>query len=220
MKKLYNKGLLFFFLLCFLTFDSLTNFVNKIKSDPEIDQSLSIKYQNLLKDFQDLATQKEITLLDSKTSYAQVIIQDPLEFFEEVTISKGKEENITPFSAVLTNDGLIGIINKVNNHTSKVRLLTNTQTHLSVKVGDSYGILTTNDRKENWVKNLTKETKLEVGNEIYTSGLTEVPGGILIGVVEQIDEDDLGLTIAVKIKRNASIDNLNYVTILTKEQTE
>ena len=99
-------------------------------------------------------------------------------------------------------------------------MLTNTQTHLSVKVGDSYGILTTNDRKENWVKNLTKETKLEVGNEIYTSGLTEVPGGILIGVVEQIDEDDLGLTIAVKIKRNASIDNLNYVTILTKEQTE
>lgn len=220
MKKLYNQLILLFFLFCFLTFDSFSNLITKIQKEPELDSSLQIKYQKLLKDLEDLSDLKEISLLNITSNYAQVLFHDPLEFFSEITISKGSQENIMPNSAVITNEGLIGIVKSVTNHTSKVRLLTNINTNLSVRVGDSFGILTTNSQKENWIKNLTKETKIEIGDKIYTSGLTEIPGDILIGIVEQIELDDLGLTTSIKINRTASLDNLNYVTILAKEIKE
>ncbi len=217
MKKIYQSGILFFFLFCFLTFDSLIGWLNQFTISPVGDEILEMKYQNLLKEFEDLSAQKEIIIPKVNSQIARVLFRDPFEFFEEITISKGTEEGVTPFSAVMTKEGLVGVVTSVDNHTSKVRLLTNQHTNLSVKVGDSFGILTTNSVEENWIKNLTKETTVSKGDLIYTSGLTEVPEGLPIGTVEYIENDELGLTTSIKIKRLVDTSNLTYLHILTKE---
>lgn len=218
MKKILNGNLLFLFLIIFLLSDSFSSWILKEKEFPEIKQQE--EYQHLVEEYQTLLNQKNIDLPQVKESVSKVYLRDPFTFFNEITILKGKEEDISLSSAVLKDNALIGIITSTSNHTSKVRLLTNTDTSISVKIKDTYGILTTNKLEENWINNLTKDIELQEGDKIYTSGLTEVPGNIFIGTIAEINKDQLGLTQSIKVRREADLNDLNYVTIMTKEVVE
>lgn len=215
MKKMINSGILFLFLIAFLLMDNFAKL--KIEEDKE---STNIYYEckSLEEEFEALSSLKEINVPNVTVNYSKVILREPFNFFNQMTILKGEKENITTSSAVIKNNNLIGIVTSITDHTSKVRLLSSKDTSISVKVLESYGVLTTNELKENWINNLTKETNVKKGDPVYTSGLTEVPGNILIGSVEEIEKDSLGLVNRIKVKLSEDLNQVNYVTILTKEQ--
>ena len=97
---------------------------------------------------------------------------------------------------VLNDKGMIGIVN--NHILTLVKDLS-----LSIKINDNYGIL--KDNKISIIKN-----NYNIGDEIYTSGLTDINNNYLIGYIKDIKDND--------IENIIEIDyipiNTSYVVIL------
>lgn len=145
--------------------------------------------------------------------YSKVITRNIYDFFEKITITKGTNDNIKEGSLVLNELGLIGIVAKTYPNSSEVSLLTNPAINLSVKIGSAYGILEAKDTKI-IVKNIKLNHEINVGDSVYTSGLTNIPANILIGNVKDIKKDNLDLEYLITIELAANFEDLKYVGVL------
>jgi len=218
MKRFLNTGIYFLFFLVFLSSNAFLTWINQEISEPPIDRTLEMEYSTLKEEYQKLLQSYELPEITSQKIYSRILFRDPFEFFDIITIQKGSEEGVKQNAAIINEKGLIGIISSVNPHTSQVKLLSNQSTTISVKVQDTYGILNTNPQRECWINNLTKDADITIGESIWTSGLTEIPSNILVGTVEEIQKDHLGLIQTIKVKLAADWNDLSYVTILQKEE--
>lgn len=140
----------------------------------------------------------------------QVLYRDVYNFSKEITVYKGLNYNILEGSAVVDETALIGIISSVDDVSSEVMLLTNKDTVLSVKVGNSYGILKYVDNKL-VLTNLTSE-EFNIGDNITTSGYSKLYEGLLVGTVETIISSSLSLSYNVTLL--GDFNNLDSLLII------
>ncbi len=143
--------------------------------------------------------------------YTRVLYRDIYDFKKEITIYKGKNYNLSKNMAVVDEFGLIGIITSLTDSTSKVMLLTNKNTKISIKVNDMYGLLTY-DNDKLIVSSLTSTNKLKKGDIVYTSGLASVYENIPVGVIEKENTDSKNIEYI--ITPFANINDLSYVAVL------
>ena len=115
--------------------------------------------------------------------------------------------------AVISEDGLIGVIKSVADNSSVVRLITNQKSNVSVKINETYGLL---KMQENTlvVSNITNYDSVKVGDEISTSGIGNLPGNLLIGTVKEITLDSLGIEKIITVALKPNLENLNYVYVV------
>ena len=67
------------------------------------------------------------------------------------------------------------------------------------------------------VEGISNTETVSLGDMVYTSGLGGVfPSGILIGKVENITTDVYDLAKIIKVKPSAHFNEINYVTILKR----
>lgn len=151
---------------------------------------------------------------------ANVIKRD--NWYNSITISKGKKDKLTKNMAVLDSNGLIGKIIEVGENYSVVGLITSNLNISKVAVdiindNNYHGILDSYDNGYLIIKNIDKEANIEKGNKIYTNGLGGIyPNGIYIGEVEKIENDSLELSKIVKVKLNNNFNNIRYVNIIRR----
>ena len=70
------------------------------------------------------------------------------------------------------------------------------------------------------VEGISNTETVNVGDYVYTSGLGGVfPSGILIGHVESIITDVYDLSKIINVKPAANFDDINYVTVLKRNNT-
>lgn len=107
---------------------------------------------------------------------------------------------------VINQDGLIGIINLISDK-CYVELLSN-DLNLSVKINDNYGIL-----NNSVISMIDKYADINIGDKVYTSGLTNIVGDIYVGEVIKTysSYDNLGKMAIIKLVNS---DNLNYVGVI------
>ena len=159
--------------------------------------------------------------LDAKicNDISKVIIHDPLEFFQTMTIIKGSEDNINVGDLVVNELGLVGIVSKVNKHTSIVDLLPNKNTHIAVHIGDVDGLLESDNGKL-VIKNITRNDNIRVGSDITTSNYSLLQTGLLIGKVKEIHETKENLSYEILVEPSVDFNNLNYVSIRKNDNYE
>ncbi len=167
-------------------------------------------YQNEYKKMQQLL---DINVGDYDIIYSKIILRDIYAFYEKIVISKGSNDGVKKQDLVVNELGVIGVVNNVYKNSCEVILLTNSLMQLSVKINDSYGILTSDD-KQIIVKNIKLDKKINVGDLVYTSGLTNIPENFLIGKVKDIKEDKLGLEYIIEVDSISNLQNINYVAII------
>jgi cell shape-determining protein MreC len=166
-----------------------------------------MEYESVLLDNRilknELSSLSGITYQDSKV--AKVVVRDLYGFYDEVIINRGKDE-IEKYDALVNEDGIVGVVYKVNKNTSYAKLLSS-HYNLSVRINGVYG-----NYNNGVVSMIDKYSDIKVGDLIYTSGLDGVASDLYVGKVLRIyeDEDELGLKVDVKIVNNG---NLNYVVI-------
>ena len=209
-KNAYIIILLILYLL-FLCQDHLLGFLDNTDNlmSSIYDEKLTY-YQNEYKEMQKLLN---IEVLDYQAIYSKVILRDIYAFYDEITIGKGSYDGVSKGDLVVNEKGVIGLVKSVNNHTSIVELLTNSNIELSVKINQSYGILTSVDN-EIIVKNVKLDDEIKVGDFVTTSGLTSVPGEILVGKVSEIKTDTLGLEYILEVDAVAYLQDISYVAVL------
>lgn len=209
-KNAYIIILLILYLL-FLCQDHLLGFLDNTDNlmSSIYDEKLKY-YQNEYEEMQKLLN---IEVLDYQAIYSKVILRDIYAFYNEITIGKGSYDGVSKGDLVVNEKGVVGLVKSVNKHTSIVELLTNSNIELSVKINQSYGILTSVDN-EIIVKNVKLDDEIKVGDFVTTSGLTSVPGEILVGKVSEIKTDTLGLEYILDVDAVAYLQDISYVAVL------
>jgi len=168
----------------------------------------------------EIALEKNNLTLNEAFDYiiAKVAIRNAFSFYDSIIIDKGSDDGITPGMAVVTNKGLVGRISRVNKRSSHVDLITKPNNDISIIVHGAYGILSGYSRIHECLilRNLNNYQTIDVGDLIYTSPLSTLPGSILIGKVAKINYDHFGIEKKICVEKSVDLDTLNYVAIIKK----
>lgn len=204
-------------LVLYLLFLAKDHFFGFLDNTQNLDSYLTdvklLYYQN---EYQEMKKLLDIDDQDYSFLYSKVLLRDIYYFYDEITIGKGSSDGIKVQDLVVNEEGVVGIIKEVKNHSSVVQLLTHSDTQLSVKINQSYGILTSVDH-EIIVKNIKLDQDIQVGDLVYTSGLTSIPGDILVGSVKEIRTDGLELEYILDVESATYLQDIRYVAVLVGE---
>lgn len=201
-------------IIIYLIFLTKDNFIGLINNKDDIANSkCTLENNSIIKDYEKLLNFMNLTENKQDLIYSKVITREIYEFYDKITITKNENDNIKKGDIVINEYGLIGTISKVNKNSCEVSLITSNDTNISVKVGESYGILHSKDHKLK-IKNMKIEGSIKEGDEVYTSGLTLVPEGIKIGKVKNIKKDELELEYILDIE-SISLHNLKYLGVIS-----
>lgn len=212
-KKYKDYILLLIIFLLFIFSGSINRFL--IAINPNLDtKNIELNYDKYLKD--ELDNIKKINNIefndDLDLQVSRVKYRNVYEYSDTLTIYKGFKNNVFVNDVVLNNDGLIGIVTKTYDYYSIVTLITNKNSNISVKINDAIGILKTINNTL-VVTNINNYEKLNVDDEIYTSGLGNLPDNIYIGKVKSINLNNTEIEKVVEVNIKDRLEKLDYLFI-------
>ncbi|TDM13034.1 rod shape-determining protein MreC [Macrococcus lamae] len=159
---------------------------------------------------------------------ATIIARNQDEWMNTFIINKGESSAIKENMAVITNDGLIGRIKKVNAYSSQVELISSSvkasKISVSLQQGGSeiFGMIDHYDDSKNLLvlSDIENNVKVKVGTKVITSGLGgQFPKGILIGKVKKVENDEFGLSQMAYVETAANFNDITHVYIAKKSPT-
>ncbi|MBQ1496568.1 MAG: rod shape-determining protein MreC [Bacilli bacterium] len=162
-------------------------------------------------------------LTDKVKINASVIKRSMPYWHNNITINKGKKDNIKKGYAVINSGGLVGEIDVVNKNSSEVKLITNNDNnYISAKflykekeyygIIKKYNIITNELYLENVIGELNDDIK---GINVVTSGLSSnIPSGLYIGSIKRIKKDKYNLSNVIIINLGADINDLTIVKVV------
>ncbi len=164
-------------------------------------------------DYNKLLEFSEIDLIyQSNYINTYIIYKDIYNYMNEVTIRGGHDKEFS-HNPVIYDNTLVGVIDKVDKNTSIVKLITNKNSKISVKINDELGVMEyKND--ELIVSNISNYSNIAIGDNIYTSNLGNMKENIFIGVVKEINLDDLNIEKIIKVDYKLDIKKINYLTVI------
>jgi len=139
-------------------------------------------------------SEMDSTIIDSNFTFvtATVINNNYSRTKNNLTINRGRRDNIKLDMGVLSPQGVVGIVNSVSNKYATVQSLLNTNSQIVAKFkkSDHFGTLIWNTENPNMVQ-LTEIPRLApvaLGDTIVTDGRSTIfPEGIHIGTVKNFD---------------------------------
>ena len=180
---------------------------DKLKSEnAQLKELLELKEEN-----QDFVFSSPCTVI-SRTA------NDPYGSF---TIDKGSNDGVAPYDPVITSEGLIGLCYDVTHTTARVQTLYSPKTAVGVisvraKVtgiieGD-YELSKDGCCRMSYIN---KFADLKKGDIIITSGSETFPEGQLVGIVEEVEMEDSGLSKYAVVRPIIEPENTSTVFVIT-----
>lgn len=212
-KKYKDYIILLGVFLLFLFASQVNRFLTAI--NPNLDTSkIVINYDKHLKEeldnikkINDIKFDDNLDIIVSRVKY-----RDVYEYSNTLTIFEGTKNNVNVGDAVLTNNGLVGIINKTYDYYSVVSLITNKKSNISVKINDAVGVLKMKNSKL-VVTSINNYKNISIGDEIYTSGLGNLPDNIYVGKVKSVSLNDTEIEKVIEVDIENRLDTLDYLFI-------
>jgi len=150
---------------------------------------------------------------------AEVIGRNPMNWLSTVTINKGQRHGVEKGMAVITSQGVVGIVEEVTSFTSTVLLAIDPRSAIGGMVTDSGDpVLIEGDADKPGFYVLTpldRDTVVEPGDVILTSGLSRMyPKGIPIGEVVEVAPANYNLSFVAEVRPFVDFTHLTYVFIV------
>jgi rod shape-determining protein MreC len=156
----------------------------------------------------------------SKTVAAQVIGTSGTEMSRVIYIDRGERDGLQPGMAVITPDGVVGKISRVDRSISQVLLISDPQSGAGVLLERLHlnGILKGSTGHLPEMQNVMLDEKIEVGDRIITTGGDRVfPRGLPVGTVESFYPDpDRDPFLRIKVRPAANLGKLAEVLVVTE----
>ena len=159
-------------------------------------------------------------------SYKAGVIKNSLNRADNyITLNQGSLAGIKPDMGVIGPNGVVGIVYKTSPHYSLVISLLSSKSNLSCKIaGNEYfGFLQWegDDSRYAYLKDLPRHAEFAIGDTIVTSGFSTVfPQGMMVGVIEEANDTNDGLSFLLKIKLATDFGKLRNVLVLAREGIE
>ena len=153
---------------------------------------------------------------------AHIVGRDPANWWRTILIDLGSKDGVKTDMPVLAKSSIIGRVQEVYSHRSRVALLGDPDCRISVTVEatSENGILTASggtvfDPTLVQLMYLPANTEARPGDMLYTSGLGEkFPRGIHVGKLLSVESTPGRLTSIATVKLAANTSKLNEVWIL------
>ena len=211
--KDYIILLLVFLLIIF------TPYINKIiysfNNDLNIENITNNYCVSLENDYNELLEINEFNIANNlNLIVSKVYLRDIYDFTNTLTIYKGTNSGLKEGLAVINNSGLIGTIKSVSDEASVVELITSKNSNISVRINDNYGILKM-DNGALVVKDLVANSDISIGDEIYTSGLGNLPSDIYVGKVINVSLNNTEIEKIIEVDLAVDLNNINYILVVS-----
>lgn len=208
MKQSFWVVFLLLFFLMIIPFKELV--YSLLNKDNNLGDEIVLQsdYQKLRQEYETLL---EIhSLKEDSVIVSKVIIHDPHQFYEQITILKGNEDGIEVGDIVYNEVGFIGRVSHTNQHSSIVSLFTYPNTKIAVYINNNYGVL---EVKLNQlvIHSIIGNKAIDVGDIAYTSEKSEINKSIPIGKVIDVKQGSVSNTLVVE--PIVDLNQLNYVYV-------
>jgi rod shape-determining protein MreC len=149
----------------------------------------------------------------------QVIARDDTPYVQAITIDRGANDGIKQDAIVITHQGLVGHVEKVNPTSSKVRLINDLNSSVSVRLQSesrTTGILRGQSQGKLMVVAYIPQTdNVSQGDVVLTSGLGGMyPEGLVVGKVARVERKDADPFQAAVIEAAVAMDKLERLYVL------
>ena len=187
---------------------SMATQVELIKKVDELEKEVN-SYRARLDDYSETKAQNKrlSDLIKFKKEYlpksymvAEVIGLDSHPLSETIIINKGSDSGVSLNDPVLTPEGVIGRVVDVYRYSSKVLLLTDSQSSIGAMIqrtrdiGDAMG----NSSQTLMLTSISLDARVKPGDLVITSGMsTFYPKGLRIGTVSEVKKCATGREITV-----------------------
>lgn len=136
-----------------------------------------------------------------------------------LTLNIGEAQGITHDMAVITSDGIIGIVKDVSeNFSSAMSILhKDVRVNCQLKKDGTYGplIWDGSDYRFSNLTDIPTHAKIKKGDTVITSSLSGIfPEGIMVGVVENFEQRPNESYYTVKVKLSADLKKVNHVSVI------
>lgn len=136
-----------------------------------------------------------------------------------ITLNKGKIHGIKPEMAVVTDNGVVGVINSVSDNFSTAISLLNSRIRVSAKIkkNNYFGSLTWDGKNYKTARlyEIPFHVQIQVGDTIVTSGYSSIfPEGILLGTVQEVLPESGGNFHDVVINLSNDFKGISYVKVI------
>lgn len=212
--------------------DELVNVHDIIKENEELREKVAyLEDENtkLMQDKYELNTLRSLYELDgSYESYskigAKVIYRESGNWFSSFIIDKGYKDGVAPDMNVIAGNGLVGRVSVVGPNWSKITSIIADNSNVSANVLKSNNnIIVSGDleKMEDGVilfsQLIDTENNVSTGDKIVTSSISDkyLPG-ILIGYIEDIEDDSNNLTKSGTIITAVDFEHIDEVLIITE----
>lgn len=174
-----------------------------------------------LRDALEVSSKREYDTINSR-----VISRSQDQWLNNFTIDKGENDGIEEGMAVMTPEGLIGMIKRVNGNSSFVEMITTnvSQNNLSVEIQHEdeavYGAIDHHDSERGLlvIDNIKNNATVEAGDAVYTSGLVgDFPEGLIVGEVMEVENDEHGLSQNAFVQLASDPSEVDVVFVLERD---
>jgi rod shape-determining protein MreC len=148
-----------------------------------------------------------------------VIARDDTPYVQAITIDRGSNDGVRQDAVVITHKGLVGRVERVNPMSSKVRLINDLNSSVSVRLqtesrttgvlrGQSQGYLMV-------VAYIPQTDVVQPTDVVLTSGLGEMyPEGLVVGKVARVERKDADPFQAAVVEPAVEMDKLERLYVL------
>ena len=156
---------------------------------------------------------------------AAVIGSSPGEFLGEFVIDCGSKSGISVNDAVITENGMVGVVSQVNSVSSKVKTILSPKANIGALDSRTAESGIVNGSTEKIKDNLTKmkfissQSDLKNGDIISTNGLSGMyPKNLKVGKILSVDYDDHESSYYATVEPFENIKDVKYVFVVTDFQ--
>ncbi len=162
----------------------------------------------------DTLTRQQYTYLDAKVINNSISHRNNF-----ITLNKGRLQGVKPEMGVITDKGVVGIVNHVSDHYCTVMSLLHKETNVSamIKRNHFFGSLKWegNNPDYAYLNEIDKTVPVKVGDTIVTTAFSAVfPANIMIGKVAATLTEPGSPFFKIKVKLSMRFSNLSHVYIV------
>lgn len=183
-----------------------------------------ISLRNQLRQFKDIAYADSMTIPKALSNYdfiiAHVINNSISHPYNYITIEKGRLDSVKPEMGVVDQNGVVGIVNVVGDHTARIISILNPNLRLSCKVkgSDYFGSLVWDGKSPYHavLEEMPRHVKFNLGDTIITSGYSAVfPEGIPVGTIKDHEKEHNDNFYSLRIELLTDFTKLSTVRVIS-----
>lgn len=157
--------------------------------------------------------------LEHQILVAEVIARSPSKWENTITLNRGLHHGVNTGMAVITNAGIVGTVINSSQFTSTVLLAIDAQSATGGLVQTSGDLVLIQGMEGHsgdlLATPLSRDTSVEVGDVIVTSGLSRIyPKNLPIGQVVSVESRQYDLSFAAVVRPFVDFTRLEYVLIV------